>query len=153
MQPWLVAAFGAAAFIAVHYGFLRAASGRLGDTLGALLLEGTAALGIAAFYLAQRVFASLGPAKGSEVATTRLGVGFSVVSGLAISGASVLLFYALRSGGKVATTGAIVLGGGVTLTALAAPFAFGESFTPRRALGVALGVLAIAVLSQDGAAP
>jgi transporter family protein len=143
MQPWFVAAVGAAAFIAVHYTFLRAASGRVPDTLGALVLEGTAAVGIALYY-------AFGP-RGAAVGTTRLGIALSVVSGLAISGASILLFYALRRGGSVATTGAVVLGGGVTLSALIAPFAFGESFTARRAIGVLLGVAAIFVLSQDGA--
>jgi len=144
MQPWFVAAVGAAAFVAVHYSLLRAASGRLPDTLGALVLEGTAALGIAAYYL-------VGPL-GAFVTTTRLGLALSAVSGLAISGASILLFFALRRGGSVATTGAVVLGGGVTLSAAIAPFAFGETFTVRRAVGVLLGVAAIAVLSQDGGA-
>jgi bacterial/archaeal transporter family protein len=142
MRPWFVAAVCAAAFIAVHYTLLRAASGRLPDVLGALVLEGTAVLGIALYY-------ALGP-RGTEVATTRSGVLLAAASGLAISGASVLLFYALRRGGPVASTGAIVLGGGVSLSALAAPMAFGESFSVRRAVGVLLGVVAIAVLSQDG---
>jgi uncharacterized membrane protein len=145
MQPWFLAASGAAAFIALHYTLLRAASGRIGDTLGALLLEGAAVVGIAAYY-------AIGP-RGAAVVTTRAGIVFAAVSGLAISGASILLFYALRRGGTVAATGAIVLGGGVTLAAVIAPFAFGEGFTSRRAIGVALGVLAIAILSQEGAPP
>ena len=141
MQPWLLASLGAGGFIAVHYMFLRAASGRLNDTLGALILEGTAAIGIALnFFVGIR---------GASVTTTRLGVFFSMMSGLAISGASILLFFALRRGGPVSTTGTIVLGGGVTLSALLAPWIFGEGFTVRRAIGVALGIAAIAVLSKD----
>jgi bacterial/archaeal transporter family protein len=138
--PWLLASLGAGAFIAVHYMFLRAASGRIGDTLGALVLEGTAAIGIALNY-------AVG-ARGPAVDTTRLGLVFSALSGLAISGASILLFNALRRGGPVASTGTIVLGGGVALSALLAPFLFGEGFTVRRAIGVALGIAAIAVLSR-----
>lgn len=145
MQPWFAAAVASAAFIALHYSFLRAASGKVGDTLGALLLESAAVVGIALYY-------TFGP-RGAAVSTTKPGVVFSVVSGLAISGASILLFSALRRGGSVATTGAVVLGGGVTLSALVAPFAFGEGFTLRRAVGVALGVAAVVVLSQDGSAP
>jgi uncharacterized membrane protein len=141
VQAWFVAACGAAALIAVHYSFLRAASGRVGDTLGAFLLEGTAACGIVLYYL-------VGP-RGAAVATSRLGVLFSIASGLAISGASILLFFALRRGGAVSTTGAIVMGGGVALSALAAPFFFGETVTVRRLVGVALGVAAIAVLSRE----
>ena len=105
MQPWQQAAVGAAAFIAVHYLFLRAASGKIPDTLGALVLEATAALGILVNFF-------FGP-RGDAVATTARGVGYAVVSGLCITGASILLFAALRKGGPVAATGTIVLGGGV----------------------------------------
>ena len=141
MEPWVPACIGAAALVAVHYMLLRAASGRLADTLGALVLEGSAAVGIALYYL-------FGP-RGPAVPVTRAGLAFAAVSGVCISGASILLFYALRRGGPVAATGTIVLGGGVTLSALAAPWAFGEAFTVRRAIGIGLGVAAMAVLSTE----
>jgi uncharacterized membrane protein len=144
MPGWLPPALGAGCFIAVHYLFLRAASGRVGDTLGALVLESTAAIGIAVSF-------AVG-VRGAPVPTTKSGVAFAVASGLAISAASILLFAALRRGGPVASTGTIVLGGGVALSALAAPWLFDESFTVRRALGVALGIAAIAVLSGEGSA-
>ncbi len=146
MPPWLLPAIGGALCVAAHYLLLRAASGRLGDTLGALVLETTAALGIAAAYVTGL--------KSAPVPTTRAGILYAVASGVCISGASILLFMTLRRGGAVATTGAMVLGGGVAISALLAPWLFQESFTPRRALGVALGVLAMIVLSRDpGAAP
>jgi drug/metabolite transporter (DMT)-like permease len=144
MAPWAQSSVVAAVFIAGHYLLLRAASGRLGDTLGALVLEGTAAVGLLLAY-------ALGPK--SDVATTRAGIGFAVASGLCISGGSILLFAALRKGGPVAATGVLVMGGGVTLSAIAAPLVFGEGFTPRRALGVALGLAAMVVLSTEGSAP
>ena len=144
MQPWLTAALAGGVCIGVHYMLLRAASGKIGDSLGALVLEGSAAAGIVvAYFLLPR---------GTEVPTTRAGLGFACLSGFMISGASILLFYALRKGGPVASTGTVVLGGGVTLSALMAPFLFGEPFTLRRALGVALGVGAIFVLSGEGKA-
>jgi transporter family protein len=139
MQPWVGASLGAAVFIAAHYLLLRAASGRLNDTLGALVLEAAAVVGIALNYL-------LGT-RGPAVAATRAGILFAAMSGLCISGASILLFAAMRRGGSVAATGTIVLGGGVTLSALIAPLVFAEAFTVRRAIGVALGVAAMAVLS------
>jgi transporter family protein len=144
MQGWVGASLGASALIAVHYLLLRAASGRLNDTLGALLLEGAAVVGIGANYL-------FGP-RGPAVEATRLGVFFAVASGLCISGASILLFSALRRGGPVAATGTIVLGGGVTLSALVAPWLFGEGLTVKRVFGVLLGVAAMVVLSLDGTA-
>ena len=143
--PWLPPALGGGAFIGLHYALVRAASGRIGDTLGALVLEGTAALGIVVAYV-------LLP-RGDVVVTSRPGLIFSALSGCCISGASILLFMALRRGGPVATTGTIVLGGGVTLSALVAPWVFGEALTARRALGVLLGIAAIVVLSGDSSVP
>ena len=141
LPPWLPPSLGAACLIGVHYVFLRAASGRLGDTLGALVLEGTAALGILLNFLFG--------ARGDAVPTTPRGLLFSAASGLAISGASILMFLALRRGGPVATTGTVVLGGGVTISALLAPWIFAEGFTLRRLIGIALGIAAMVVLSFD----
>ena len=142
MQPWVTASLTAAICVAAHYLFLRGASGRLNDSLGALMLETTAAVGIALSYL-------LGP-RGDAVPTTRLGIVLSAMSGRCVSGASILMFSALRRGGPVAATGTIVLGGGVTLSALVAPWIFAEGFTLRRAIGVGLGIAAMVVLSMDG---
>jgi bacterial/archaeal transporter family protein len=141
MQPWQQAALGASVLIALHYILLRAASGRVGDSLGALILEGTAAVGILAAYLVG--------IRGDPVPTTRLGIGFAVVSGLCISAASILLFFALRRGGPVAATGTIVLGGGVAISAVLAPVIFREPLTLRRVIGVAFGVAAMAILSTE----
>jgi uncharacterized membrane protein len=141
MQPWQQAALGAACLFATHYLLLRAAAGRIGDSLGALVLEGTAALGIFVAYLAG--------VRGEAVATSRAGLAFAILSGLCISGASILLFFALRRGGPVASTGTISLGGGVAISALIAPVLFREPLTVRRVLGVGLGVAALFVLSTD----
>jgi uncharacterized membrane protein len=141
MPSWTVSALGGSLFIALYYLFLRAASGRIEDRLGALVVEATAALGIAA-----SLFVGV---RGEAIPTTRGGVVYSVASGLAVAIASVLLFAALRRGGPTASTGIIVLGGGVALSALAAPWLFAESFTPRRLLGVALGLAAMWVLGSE----
>jgi transporter family protein len=141
MEAWQLAALGAAGLIAAHYLLLRAASGRIGDSLGALVLEGTAALGIALVY-------ALG-IRGGNVATSRAGVVYAMLSGACISGASILIFQALRRGGPVASTGTIVLGGGVALSALAAPWLFREPLTTRRVVGVALGVAAMILLATE----
>lgn len=141
MAAWQQAALGAACLIAMHYLLLRAASGRVGDSLGALILEGTAALGILLAYVVGL--------RGDVVATTREGVLFAMLSGVCISVASILLFFALRRGGPVASTGTIVLGGGVAISAMVAPILFREPLTPRRLVGVALGVAALVVLSTE----
>lgn len=140
MPPWSLSALVAACFIAVHYLTLRAASGRIGDALGALCLEGSAALGLL-------VILALRLTPGAP--TTRAGLAWSCASGLCISGATTLLFAALRQGGPVSATGTIVLGGGVALSALLAPAFFSEGVTPRRALGVLLGLVAMAILATE----
>jgi transporter family protein len=141
MQAWQLAALGAAGFIAAHYLLLRAAAGKIGDSLGALVLEATAAIGIALAY-------AFG-VRGGNVATSRAGVVYALLSGLCISVASILLFQALRRGGPVASTGTIVLGGGVALSALAAPWLFREPLTARRLIGVALGITAMVLLATE----
>jgi bacterial/archaeal transporter family protein len=140
MPPWSTSAIFAAAFIAVHYLTLRAASGRIGDAFGALCLEGSAAAGLLVILLARR---------GSEAPATTQGLAWSCVSGLCISGATTLLFRSLRLGGPVSATGTIVLGGGVALSAIVAPFVFHEAITPRRVVGVALGIAAMAILATE----
>lgn len=141
MQPWQMAALGAAVFIAGHYLLLRASSGKIGDSLGALVLEATAAIGIAVAY-------GLG-LRGGTVDTQKNGVLFAALSGLCISGGSILLFQALRRGGPVASTGTIVMGGGVAISALLSPWIFREPMTTRRMIGVALGLAALVVLSTE----
>lgn len=140
MPPWSIPALVAAACIALHYLTLRAASGRIGDALGALCLEGTATLGILVLLVARAA---------PSVSATGPGLFWSCVSGLCISGATTLLFAALRLGGPVSATGTIVLGGGVALAALLAPLFFAETFTVRRAVGVALGAAAMLVLGTE----
>ncbi|MGH7270932.1 MAG: hypothetical protein ACREJ3_10930 [Polyangiaceae bacterium] len=151
MPPWTPPALGGAVFIAAHYLLLRAASGKIGDRLGAFVLEGSATLGLAASLIVGRWLEheARGGLPRDAVATTGLGVGFAAASGLVVSVASVLLFASLRRGGPVASTGTIVLGGGVALSALFAPLLFGESLTLRRALGVALGLAAMWVLAGE----
>lgn len=141
MPPWSLPALGATLAIALHYLTLRAASGRIGDALGALCLEGAAVIGILTLIVLGAV--------PSTVAATAAGVGWSAASGLCISVASTLLFAALRLGGPVSATGTVVLGGGVALSALLAPLFFAEAFTLRRAIGVLLGALAVLVLATE----
>jgi transporter family protein len=141
MPAWSPPALVGSVFIAIHYLLLRAASGRIEDRLGALVLETSAAAGIA-------VSLAIG-GRGPGWPGTRAGAWFAVASGLAVAVASVLIFMALRRGGPLASTGTIVLGGGVALSALAAPWFFGEVFTVRRLLGVGLGLAAMWVLGGE----
>jgi drug/metabolite transporter (DMT)-like permease len=142
LEPSMIAALAACICFGLHYTALRAASGKIGDALGGLLLELAAAAGLL-------VLLVVSPA--SETATTTRGVVWAVLSGLCITGGVTFLFMSLRLGGPVASTGTIALGGGVALAALASPFLFGETFTLRRAAGVALGVGAMILLATEPA--
>jgi len=140
VPTWSIAAVVASVFFACHYLTLRAATGRIGDGLGALCIEGAAALGLLALFVAR--VTPRGP-------TTGAGLVWSCASGLCISGTMALLFSAIRLGGPVSATGTIVLGGGVALSALVAPLIFEEGFSLRRGIGVLLGVLAMAILATE----
>ncbi|WP_437722353.1 hypothetical protein [Sorangium sp. So ce861] len=140
MSVWYVPALLAAVCMAGHYLMLRAAAGRIGDALGALCIEATAAAGIL-------VFLVLRP--GAEAPPTAQGVFWACASGLFISGVTTLVFAALRMGGPLSATGPMVFAGGVALAALFAPLLFGEAFTARRALGVGLGIASLVVLATE----
>ncbi len=139
MTSWTTPALLASLCFAVHYLTLRAASGKIGDAFGGFLLEASAAVGLV-------VLMVLMP---SDTATTTRGIGWSIASGLCITGGVTFLFMALRLGGPVAGTGTIALGGGVALAALLAPLFFAESFTLRRGVGVALGLAATILLATE----
>jgi transporter family protein len=140
LAPWTVAALAASLCFGAHYVLLRAASGKIGDALGGLVLELAAAAGLLALY-------AFGPKDG--VTTTSGGLLWSGLSGLAITGGVTLLFLSLRLGGPVAGTGTIALGGGVALAALVAPLFYAETLTARRLVGVGLGLLATLVLATE----
>ncbi len=140
MQPWAIAALAASACFAAHYLMLRAASGRIGDALGGFALEAAATVGLL-------VLLVVGPR--SDTPTTTGGIIWSCLSGVMITGGVTLLYASFRLGGPVAGTGTIALGGGVAAAALAAPLFFAEAWTPRRLLGVALGLAATAVLASE----
>ena len=140
MPAWSSSALFASACIAAHYLTLRAASGKVGDAVGAFVLEASAAVGLL-------VLVVLRVSPGAP--STPQGIGWAAASGLWISGATTLLFRALRLGGPVSATGTLVLGGGVVISAALAPLIFAESFTARRALGVGLGAAAMLLLATE----
>lgn len=144
MPPWILAALGAGLFFALHYVTLRAASGRIADAWGGLVVEVAAAVGLLVLALAAP--------SSTPVVTTRAGIFWSSVSGLGITGGVFLLFQSLRLGGPVAGTGTIALGGGVALASLIAPMFFAEALSTRRLLGVGLGLAAVLVLATEKSA-
>jgi uncharacterized membrane protein len=141
MPAWSPPALAGSVFIAIHYLLLRGASGRVGDIPGALVLEATAAIALAASLILGK--------RGVGASNTQTGLALAAASGLAVAVASVLTFTSLRRGGPVAATGTIVLGGGVALSAIVAPWVFGESLTVRRVVGIALGLAAMWVLGNE----
>lgn len=140
MPTWILCAALASLCFGGHYLTLRAASGRIDDSLGGFLLEATAAIGLL-------VLMFVGPK--TTTPNTTMGFVWSSVSGLFITGGVVLLFAALRLGGPVSGTGTIALGGGVALAALFAPLFFDEALSARRIIGIVLGALAMVVLATE----
>lgn len=142
MPAWSLPAILGALCLAGHYLTVRMASGKVGDVLGAFCVEAAAAAGIFVLLLLQR---GAQPMPASAVT----GIFWACGSGLFISGVTTLIFVSLRLGGPVLAIGPMVFGGGVAIAALCAPLLFGEAVTPRRILGVALGLASLAIFATD----
>lgn len=140
MTSWTLTALAAAACFAAHFLTLRAATGRIGDGLGALCIDASATIGLLVLF-------ALGVTPRGPVTAT--GLAFACASGLAISGMMALLFTSIRLGAPVSSAGTIIMGGGIALAALIAPLLFNEGFSVRRVIGVLLGLAAMGLLASE----
>jgi transporter family protein len=129
----------AAVLYGLHNVFTRAAGPRIDETLGALLLEGFAALIILGFTLYKRWQGGLG-------LVTREGVLWSLAAGLCV-GLGTLAFFALFSrGGELSVAGPSVLVGGSLFMVLGGILLFGEAVSALRLLGIVLGLISLFLL-------
>jgi bacterial/archaeal transporter family protein len=139
---WFPLALAAAGLYGLHNVFTRAASGRISDGMGGLVLEGTAALVIAAYVIGVTV-------RGVETTQlTQAGVGWSMAAGLCVGAGTVLYFMIFRGGGELSAAAPTVLAGGSALMVLAGWVIYREPVTLPRLVGVGLTVAGIALLRK-----
>jgi transporter family protein len=141
MTPWLVYAAAAALLYGLHQVFTKLAANRIGDGVGALVVEGTAALAILV-YLAVLRFSGHW-----NQPVTRDGLAWSVLTGVCVGLGTVAFFLLFQRGGPLSAVPGI-LAVGAALMALVGLLVFREGVTFSRLLGIALSVCGLYLLRK-----
>jgi transporter family protein len=139
MADWVWYALGAAVLYGLHQVFTKLASDRIGDGLGGLVVEVTAAVTIA-LYLVYLKFGGKW-----EQAATSSGVFYSMLTGLCVGAGTVLFFLLFQKGAPLSAV-PTVLAGGAALMALIGILFFKEPTYWPRLLGVALSLVGLFLL-------
>jgi transporter family protein len=140
MSPWIVYAVIAAVLYGLHQVFTKLAAGHAASLPGALLVEGSAALALTLVLLGARLFSHpVGSANAK-------GIAYAALTGICVAGGTVAFFASFQHGGPLSAV-PIVLAAGTGLMAIVGFVALGEPFTWPRALGVALSLAALVLLS------
>jgi len=135
-SSWLPLALVTAGAYGLFNVFASRAGGRISDAWGAGLLEGSAALLILVYALVTRAAPQATPE----------GVRWSVLAGV-FAGIGTLAYVAMfRRGGGLTFAGPVAFCGSMVVMVLVGVLVFKEPLTARRAMGLALGVLSIALL-------
>lgn len=142
MNQWFWYAVGAAILYGLHQVFTKMASDKIGDGVGGVVVEGTAAVTIGLYLLAlwlsgkwnQQVSAS--------------GVGYSVLTGICVGVGTVLFFLLFQKGGPLSAV-PMVLAGGAALMAIAGILFFREPLSLRTILGVSLSIAGLFLLKSS----
>jgi transporter family protein len=141
MAAWFWYAVVAALLYGAHQIFTRLASESIGDGLGGLVVEGTAALTIL-LYLAWLRFGGRWEQKFSWV-----GFNYSALTGVCVGAGTVAFFLLFQKGGPLSVVPAI-LAGGAAMMAIAGVVFFQEPVSWQRMLGVVLAIAGLFLLRR-----
>ena len=141
MAPWFWYAVIAAILYGAHQIFTRLASDHIGDGIGRLVVEGTAALTILVYlgflWLSGRW----------EQKFTWVGFNYSALTGICVGAGTVAFFLLFQRGGPLSAVPAI-LAGGAAIMVLAGIVFFNEPLSWQRALGITLAVAGLFLLRR-----
>jgi bacterial/archaeal transporter family protein len=135
-SSWFGYAVVAALLYGLHQIFTKLAAERISDGLGGFVVEGTAALTIAA-YLAW-LYAS---GRWSQTWTSA-GVAYSMLTGVCVGVGTLAFFLLFQRGGPLSAVPGVLAGGGAMM-ALAGIVWFGEPAQPVRLLGILLALVGL----------
>lgn len=141
MAPWFWYAVVAAVFYGAHQIFTRLASDHIGDGVGGLVVEATAALTIL-IYLACLYFAGRWNQKFSSE-----GFWYSVLTGVCVGAGTVAFFLLFQKGGPLSSV-PVILAGGAAIMAIAGILFFHEPASWQRLLGVGLAIAGLFLLRR-----
>jgi len=141
MNTWFWYAVLAAVLYGAHQVFTRLAALRIGEGLGGLIVEVTAALTIVAY------LGTLWRLGRWEQKVSWAGVNYSVLTGLCVGAGTVAFFVVFQRGGPLSAVPAILAGGAVIM-AVAGVVLFHEPASWQRLLGIVLAIAGLILLRR-----
>ena len=141
MAAWFWYAVVAAVLYGAHQIFTRMAAERIGEGLGSLIVEGSAALSIL-IYLAILWLGGRWNQKFSGA-----GVNYSLLTGICVGAGTIAFFLLFQKGGPLSSVPAI-LAGGAAIMAIADIVFFREAPSWQRIVGVAFAIIGLFLLRK-----
>jgi len=141
MPAWLLFAVLAAILYGFHQVFTKLAANGISDGLGALVVEGSAALTVLLYLL------FLGLTHWNQRATPA-GVGVSLLTGVCVGAGTVCFFILFQKGGPLSAV-PMILAGGAALMALTGIVVFKESLSLPKVLGIVLSLAGLFLLKYS----
>jgi len=141
MSQWFWYAIGAAILYGLHQIFTKLASSHIGEGVGGLVVEVSAAVTILLYLLI------LGGTSQMNQQVSANGIAYSVLTGLCV-GLGTVLFFLLFQKGAPLLAAPVVLAGGSAIMAVAGILFFKETPSLQRLAGVALAIAAMFLLRK-----
>jgi transporter family protein len=141
MAGWFWYAVAAAVLYGAHQIFTRMAADHIGEGLGGLVVEATAALSILSYLL------FLWLANRWDQKSSVNGIVYSVLTGVCVGAGTIAFFLLFQKGGPLSSVPAI-LAGGAAIMAIAGFLFFRESPSWQRLLGVVLAIAGLFLLRK-----
>ena len=141
MSPWIWYAVIAAVLYGAHQIFTRLAAERIGNGLGGLVVEASAALSI----LVYLTLLWLGGRWNQKF--TISGLNYSLLTGICVGAGTIVFFLLFQKGGPLSAVPAI-LAGGATIMAITGILFFHEAPSWQRLAGVAFAITGLFLLRK-----
>ena len=139
MKEWFWYAIAAAVLYGLHQVFTKLAANRIGDGIGGLIVEISAALIIGFYLIYLRFFSEWKQPVSNE------GVFYSVLTGICVGAGTVMFFLLFQKGGPLSAV-PMVLAGGAALMAIVGILFLKEPVTITRVSGIVLSLLGLFLL-------
>ena len=141
MEKWFGFAIAAAVLYGLHQVFTKMAADRIGDGVGAFVVEGTAALTVLVY------LGWLWSAGDWNQPLTPDGAAYSALTGICVGIGTVAFFLMFQHGGPLSAVPAI-LAAGAAMMAVAGVLFFRESLSVQRAMGIVLSIVGLYLLRK-----
>ena len=139
MHTWFIYAVWAAVLYGLHQIFTKLAADKIGDGLGAFVVEASAALTILPYLAYLRFSGNWNQTSSSP------GVLYSVLTGICVGVGTIMFFVLFQKGGPLSAV-PMILAGGAALMAVAGIFFFKEPVSPVRLVGIAMALVGLFLL-------